>query len=331
MTLTDEKPQEVLERLKVILSRQENKSDTLFLVDMGSLISFANEIEKELGIRTKVIPLVSTLHVIEATRKAMLGYSIEEIFEGVSKLYKYMDIQTEQFEEDIIIRSNKRKLAILTVCLTGEGAAKTIKQLLENHLTYDDDNLVILPINLVGKESINNRIEKIEKDYKIICVVSSFNISTDIPQFNLYSVLNLTAMNDIQQLVTDATTYSELANIIKENISIPSVDIEALIGDIIDFNDEMEKMLNVRYGINVLLGFSLHLCGFIEKKIKGYKKISFIDEEGDIISNTVLIKRTQMLVERFFLKYVGNIEIDDIYYIAKMYVKQMEEKRGLTR
>ncbi|HBF38508.1 MAG TPA: transcription antiterminator BglG, partial [Firmicutes bacterium] len=77
----DEQPQQVIEKLKNYLKETAIESDILFLVDMGSLTNFGEEIEKDFSIRTKTIPLVSTLHVIEATRKAMLGYSLEEVYE----------------------------------------------------------------------------------------------------------------------------------------------------------------------------------------------------------------------------------------------------------
>lgn len=327
----EEKPQEVLERLKETLRRDNRKVDTLFLVDMGSLTTFSSEVEKELGIKTRFIPLVSTLHVLEATRKAMLGYTLEELYREIGKLNRYADVQKDVTEENSLAATKKKKLAILTVCLTGDGTAKTIKQILNKNLEFDPERLEILPVNIVGEESIANRIEKIEKEYKLICVVSSFNVDTDIPQFNLYSVLNLDSLQHIQSLIMDAITYSELSSIIVQHIDIPHVNMEELVNDIIDFNHEMENFLNVRYDLSVLIGFSLHLCGLFEKLIKGEKRVPFVDEEGDIANNTVIIQRTQMIMERFFSKYKVNVEINDIYYIIQMYVRQMKEKRSAKK
>ncbi|MGE7687364.1 sigma-54-dependent transcriptional regulator [Peribacillus simplex] len=321
----DEKPQEVLERLKEILGLDKRKLDTLFLVDMGSLTTFSSEVEKELGIKTRFIPLVSTLHVLEATRKAMLGYTLEELYQEIIKLNQYAEIQKNIAEESSV--AAKKKLAILTVCLTGEGTAKTIKQILEKELEFDHERVEILPVNIVGEESIANRIEKIEKEYKLICVVSSFSVDTDIPRFDLYSVLNLHSLQHIQSLIMDGITYSELSSTLVQHIDIPNINVEDLVSDIMNFNHEMEKFLNVRYDLNVLIGFSLHLCGLFEQLIKGKERAPFIDEENDIINDTVMIQRTQMIMERFFAKYKVNIELNDIYYIIEMYVRQMKEKR----
>ncbi|WP_082234612.1 sigma-54-dependent transcriptional regulator [Halobacillus massiliensis] len=321
----DERPQEVLERLKEILRKDKRKLDTLFLVDMGSLTTFASEIEKDLGIKTRSISRVSTIHVLEATRKAMLGYSLEELYEDIKKLN-----QNERPNKTIEAEQNSRekKLAILTVCLTGEGTANTIKEILENKLNYKQADLEVLPVNIVGEESITKRIKAIEEEYKVICIVSSFKITTDIPQFNLYSVLNMESLKDINSLIKDATTYLHLSEFMEQHVEIPGIKVKDLIADIMHFNHEMEKFLNVRYDLNVLIGFSLHLCGLFERIKKGEERVKFLESEEEIINNTVLIQRTQMIFDRSFLKYKIKIELNDIYYIIKMYLKQMEEKRG---
>ncbi|MEW9033190.1 MAG: sigma 54-interacting transcriptional regulator, partial [Planifilum fimeticola] len=64
-------PKEAFERVKE--SIQPTASGVLLLADMGSLVRFDEMLEDELNIPAKAIPMVSTLHVLEATRKAMLG------------------------------------------------------------------------------------------------------------------------------------------------------------------------------------------------------------------------------------------------------------------
>ncbi|WP_368901731.1 sigma 54-interacting transcriptional regulator [Oceanobacillus oncorhynchi] len=322
----DERPKEVLERLKEILRKDKERVDTLFLVDMGSLTTFAGEIERELGIRTRFVSHVSTIHVLEATRKAMLGYTLEELYEDIKKLNQYNDFPNKIIEEDRY--SKEKKLAILTVCLTGEGTANTIKKILESELNYNKEDLEILPVNIVGEGSITKRIKMIEEDFKVICIVSSFKVSTEIPQFNLYSVLNMESLQDINSLIKNATTYIQLSNFIGEHVEIPDINMDELIADIMHFNDEMEKLLNIRYDLNVLIGFSLHLCSLFERIKKGQERAPFLESEAEIKNNTVLIQRTQMIFDQVFLKYKIKIELNDIYYIIEMYLRQMEETRS---
>jgi transcriptional regulator with AAA-type ATPase domain/transcriptional regulatory protein LevR len=323
----EERPQEVLERLKILLSHEKNKQDILFLVDMGSLTTFAEEISKELDIQTRVIPLVSTLHVLEATRKAMLGYSLDEIYQEVSSVYQYLGFKEDIIHEKLPQKRLKHKAVILTVCLTGEGTARTIQKVIENQVIFDREKVSVMPINLVGKESIASRIRTLEQEYKIICVISAFGLDTDVPQFNLYNVLNLSAIEGIQTLVTDYLTYFDLAKILKAHVELAGIDMEVLVETILSFNTEMEKLLNVHYDINVLLGFSLHLCGLVERIIKNEPRLPFVDEDNEMKNNTVVVKRTQMLFEKYFSCYINKVQIDDLYYISKMYLKQMQAKR----
>ncbi|WP_158248325.1 hypothetical protein, partial [Pseudomonas sp. FW305-BF6] len=55
-------------------------------IDMGSLAYIGDIIEAECSIPVRVIQMVSTAHVIEASRKATLGYSLDELYQDVRNL-----------------------------------------------------------------------------------------------------------------------------------------------------------------------------------------------------------------------------------------------------
>ena len=86
----DIKPSYILNELKDIIRENPSKEGYILLVDMGSLVTFGEIIEKEFDTRIKIIPLVSTLHVLEATRKAILGYPLEEVYKSVKRVNSYM-------------------------------------------------------------------------------------------------------------------------------------------------------------------------------------------------------------------------------------------------
>ncbi len=52
----------------------------ILLTDMGSPNNFGNLIFHEMGIRTRVISMASTMLVLESLRLATLGRSLEEIY-----------------------------------------------------------------------------------------------------------------------------------------------------------------------------------------------------------------------------------------------------------
>ena len=64
-------------------------SGVLLLVDMGSLIQLGERLEAELNLPVKVVPMVSTLHVLEAVRKGMQGCSLEQLYEDLKPLIPF--------------------------------------------------------------------------------------------------------------------------------------------------------------------------------------------------------------------------------------------------
>ena len=86
----DIKPSYILNELRDLIRENPCREGYVILVDMGSLVTFGEIIEKEFNTKVKVIPLVSTLHVLEATRKAILGYSVEDIYKSVKRVNSYM-------------------------------------------------------------------------------------------------------------------------------------------------------------------------------------------------------------------------------------------------
>ena len=94
----DEEPQQVFERLVRYIKNHQITDDILLLVDMGSLTTFAGELEKLFPLKAKSIPLVSTMHVLEASRKAMIGCGLREVDVETLKVNDYMAIYQDRKE-----------------------------------------------------------------------------------------------------------------------------------------------------------------------------------------------------------------------------------------
>ena len=202
----EEKPKNILEKTKQYIRDHEIKSDILFLVDMGSLTTFGKEIENLFNVKTRTIPLASTLHALEATRKSMIGYSLDEIYRETLEVNNLYDNDVLDYEPE----EEERKLAIVTVCTTGEGGAKTMKCLLEKNLTFDKNLMEIVPLNFIGKENIYERIEKLKRKYSLICFAGPFELDVNYPQFMLDDIMEGTCIKDIQKLIDIEKTYIKM-------------------------------------------------------------------------------------------------------------------------
>ncbi|SNS95988.1 Transcriptional regulatory protein LevR, contains PRD, AAA+ and EIIA domains [Anaerovirgula multivorans] len=274
----DENPKSVLARLIAYLRESDITSDVLLLVDMGSLTTFGEEVEKELGIQTKTISLVSTLHVIEATRKAMLGYSLEEIYTDLLHIDNFFGDPAGKAKMD---ERFDTKLVIITLCTTGEGSATAIKELLERQLEFDKNLLDIIPINLVGRENINLRLKNIDRFNRIIFIVTPFTIETTAPLFGIEEVFSQEATLEMQKIIDIETTYFKIADTLK-NLLI-HISAEKSIKDIKKFTKAIENKLNIKIDTKALIGITLHIACMLDR-LKGGGEIQPFKERDQYIS-----------------------------------------------
>lgn len=310
----EEKPKVILSNIKNYIQKSKIESDILFLVDMGSFTTFGEELKREFGIRTKTIPLVSTLHVLEATRKAMIGCTLEEV-------YKYtlgVNILMKSHEEDILEDKNiGEKLAIITICTTGEGSAITIKNILHRELNFDNNILEIIPVNLVGKDSVYEKIKNIEKKHTVICIVSSFHLNVKIPQFGLEDIFNPEVIKLMQKHIDLETTYIKMGDTLE--MQLKNVNGKSLLVDIRKFNRMVEKALDIKLNTNFLIGISFHMASVIDRLKEGQEIDEFENKENYIRENPQLYSVVKNSVELLNNKYLIQITEDEICYIMRFF------------
>lgn len=312
----NEKSEMVLESLKSFIRENNVKDDIFLLVDMGSLTTFNKEIEKEFNIKTKAIPLVSTLHVVEATRKAMMGYSLNEIFNDTLKVNDVYRIEVEEIVQATMDYSNNKKLAILSICTTGEGGAKEIKNLLEESIYYDKNFFEIINISAIDDEIFN----KIKEEFNVLAIVSTFTFEEDIPQFNLEDIFIGEGLNMLQKIIDVEDAYIKMSDTIKEHLK--NIDGVKALKDIKRFNSNIQSKLNIKLPTNRLIGIILHIACMLERLkdeivIDEFKnKEQFIEENKDLynlVRNETLVLNTEYGVE---------IVDDEVCYIATLFDKK---------
>lgn len=309
-----EMPQQVLSRLKTYLKESEAKSDILFLVDMGSLINFGEEIEKELGVRTKTIPLVSTLHVVEATRKAMMGYPLDEVYQDTLRVNELLEDQSPTNSTE---RDNPERLAIITMCTTGEGGAELIKGILKKHLKTGDNPLEIIPMSMVENESIVTKLNNFKKQYRLVCLIGPFQMNFDIPQFGVDEVLNLTAIKKIQKLIDIEITYLNIGDTFEKHLK--NINGGLAVKEIKQFINHIEDNLNIKIGTNVLIGIALHIGCMIDRLKGGGSVDNFSGKQQYIAKNPelfCLIKKECAVLNQ---KYQIDISEDEICHIMSFF------------
>ena len=324
----DEEPRQVFERLVRYIKNHQIMDDILLLVDMGSLTTFAGELEKLFPLKAESIPLVSTMHVLEASRKAMIGCSLREVYVETLKVNDYMaiyqdrkaleQVQKPKVRPQATDSFHFRPLAIISICLTGEGTAVTIRDIIRKEISFDEKEITIVPINLVGKESIYARLQELTKEYEIICVISTFAIKTEYPTFELYTVMNRTGLQRIQDCIDEIYTYRSIKETILKYYDMP--EIEELLSSIYRFNDEVNEMMSPSLFVSDKIGLSFHIIGML-RKIKRKEQIPHF-EKGMVSfpQDKYIVPKIKNLFLDYFREHLEMINEDMLNHVAYAYL-----------
>ncbi|MCM8712007.1 sigma 54-interacting transcriptional regulator [Clostridium sp. SYSU_GA19001] len=319
----DEKPQVTLQKTKDYIRQNSIASDILFLVDMGSLTTFSKEIEKEFKIKTRTIPLASTLHCIEATRKAMIGYSLDEIYKDTLEVSNLYDNNMLDYIPEII---EEKKLAIVTVCTTGEGTAKIMVNLLKQSIIFDSDLIEIIPINYIGKETVYETLTKLSLKYEIICIVSPFELKVDYPQFKLDDIIEGNCNSDIQSIINREKIYIKMQESLEHQLK--NIESKVVIRDIKKFCKNVAETLNIKLTLNALIGITLHMACMIDRLSNNETVEEYKGKEEYINKNQEIFRVIKSECAHLNTKYSILISDDEICYLMNLF--SMRSRRNKT-
>lgn len=315
----DVKPMEILTKLKNIIRNDVNSSGYLLMVDMGSLITFGNIIETEFNVPVKVIPLISTLHVIEATRKAMLGFSLNTIYNDVLKVASYTIIDKNSSG------SEKKKIAIITTCLTGEGGSIAVKSVLNSNLKFDKNLFEIITMNCLDKNYFIEKLKNMQKEREILFIVTIFPLDIDIPQYNIYDVINMNIMGTLQEDIDIKTTMIKMPDILKENIT--NIDGAILFHDILHYIRNIEKKLKIIINKRILVGMILHIAFMISRLKDKNLDVEYQDKDELINENKEAFLIIKTCTTSLNEKYEIEISDNDLCYILRFIINNNESIR----
>ncbi len=309
----DVPPSKVLDHLRLIIKENPSTPGYLLLVDMGSLLAFADTVKNELNVNIQVISLASTLHVLEAARKALLGLSLDEIYNDVIIINSYMQVHKNLNNQTI----NTSKTLIITACMTGEGGSAAIRDFLSVNLKFDPELFEIICLSCADKDSYKEMILNFETKNQVLFVVSSCHIeSINITQFSMYETLNGTALSQMQRLIDEKTTILNIPKVINENI--PNIAGLELTNDIQSVLNELEKRINKKFTPDILVGLTLHLSFLIARLKNNEQTVLYPNKNTFIKNNFYLYNIIKDSLSSLKIKYnLTNLSDDEICYLVK--------------
>ncbi|WP_160689441.1 sigma-54-dependent transcriptional regulator [Clostridium sp. C2-6-12] len=308
----DVAPSTVLERLKIAIQENPTSAGYLLLVDMGSLTTFADVIQSEFNVEIKVISLVSTLHVLESARKALLGGSLDEIYNDVLMVNSYVEIHQNLNNKHV----NEHKVLIVTACLTGEGAAIAIKNFLTSNLRISNDYFEITCLNCLDKNFFKQKIINLQKENEILFIVSSFPVDSEVKQYTMYEVFNMDVLKELQASIDSKTAMLNIPKIIKENIY--NIDGVELYNDVTKLLNTLQDKLCIKLSDENLVGVILHLS-FVVGRLRNEDNPATFPMKNNYISENMelynIIKENLTFITN---KYKIDINDDEICYLMNL-------------
>jgi len=194
MALT-ESPEHFLKRVIAKAKEINQGKGILLLVDMGSLVTFGEIIEKDLGISVRVIDRVDMVMVLEATRWSMLaGARLEEIANEI--------VASKSASP---VKQGKGKQMIISVCLSGLGGAEKIRKYLEPHLK--DTGVDIKSIGVIDETRLKRKIEEWRKGHHLVAIVGTINPEIPgVPFIPFHTVTGSLGMDYLRSLLSQRVT-----------------------------------------------------------------------------------------------------------------------------
>lgn len=308
----DESPRKVYLKLKGYLTDHPTSS-LLLLVDMGSLMNFPADLERELGIQAKAIPLVSTLHVMEAVRKAAMGYPLAYVYQETLRV----DELLYESKSSASIQERLARVFVVTVCTTGEGGAALIKNLLDSQLNYRDSLCETITLKLAGREEIQNRLSAVRQIGRVLCVVSPFQIDFPVPYFNLADVLEGHAVSQIQELIDQESVFDKIGQTF--STMLENGDSRKILNQVRRAVTDMEEKSGLELKLDVMIGVFCHM-GCMVDRLLGKKSVTqFPEKEKFIEENRALVSIIKSACESLQSAFSISIPDDEICYITTFF------------
>lgn len=305
-------PREIYELTKSHLKKHASQKGVLLMVDMGSLMAFGEMLEGELGVPIETIPMVSTPHVLEATRKSILGYSLEQLVEDIKQL--------TLFESNPPLKNggNKENMrAIVTVCSSGHGDPCAIQKVLTKNLRFDPAGLEIIPLEIADRKELERKLLHLKQSRPIVCIVSDFSLRMDLWQFHPDEVISLNAIERIQHLIDTEEAYDKMADTLQHHLL--HADPSQVVPDVKTCFEKLQQRLKISVPTKDLIGVVLHACCMVDRLLAGDSSVIFKNKEKYIRSHPSLYTTTRNVLSTLENAYRIQLSDDEICYMMSFF------------
>lgn len=318
-------PQEALRLIVNAVKDVNQDSGVILLVDMGSLSTFTDEIVRQTGIPVRTVDMVTTPIVLETARKTtLIDTRLEDIYESLKNFHGYAGAEQKMESEQVADDSLKNR-AIIAICASGEGTAKRMKEMIEEHLLYQmASDVVVLPISVVNMQE---QIEKIQEEYRVIAVTGITDPKISAPFISIETFFSGEAKKLVERLLVESTTTVKqmeinegaAKKICKDYMeqSFTFINAKKMLEPLWQFTDQIKNELDLKVTYTFYVNFILHLAGALERVLRQDElliKAELLEElQQDSIYPIILAQAT------YFKEYFNLLlPVGELYYIVQL-------------
>lgn len=198
----DMSPKVAYDKVVEAVKRVHDYSGVLLMVDMGSLATFQDQIQRDTGIKVRTLDMVTTPNVLEAARKAsVIGSDLDSIYDALRTFRGYGHVAEKAKD------TNKERV-ILAICASGEGTAQQVKKIIETSLGQQHiDDLNVLTLSVV---ELSTRLADLVERYEIIASTGVVDPKIDAPFISLERFINADTDELIDYLLMESTFEAQL-------------------------------------------------------------------------------------------------------------------------
>ncbi|MFL0252633.1 sigma 54-interacting transcriptional regulator [Clostridium neuense] len=307
---------EIVTKLNSYIRETNISNGLIILVDMGSLESIYKGITKEFYGDLAIINNISTYLALDVGSRILNSESVEQIAKeavkgNVSK-YNYIPL------------SKNRKNAIITTCLTGIGAAKKIKDLMDKCFTNDE--VEVIAYDYEGLEG-NGKEGNIFKQYDVRLIIGTSDPSIeDVPYISVEDFIMKKGESLLKNALRDVVDIEVIDKINREVVKLFTLENVINYLTILNPSKIIDQVENALYNLEIGIGFKLpndlkislyiHISCMLERLVIKDPIMNYNKSEEFLkyhIHFIELVKKAFSVIEQFYKVEIPISEIGFIY------------------
>ncbi len=284
------KPETALQKIEELVKERNEGAGVILLVDMGSLKFFDKIINNNTGIEVKAVDMATTATVIEATRKALMNTTLEEIARSVDLESRFLG---SFLEENI----KPKKDVIITACSTGEGTAQRIKEII--YSKFDKEKYEVVNLSIKDEKEFKKAVDDIRKDSKIVAIISAFNLKIEgIDYISMDKFFKDFMGENFEENIRDEILIQNIKIVYKDYLEIKHYDFIA--DSIVEIISTIKYVFEIHIDSEKLQGLLMHIGCLIQKLINR--------EETNICKNLSIILSRHQDIFKYLQEALNSLE-----------------------